>query len=533
MAGARDLALSYDGGIIMGGQVGEGYGEYAWIKKVDINGEPLWEKRFSEDHTVLLFDLKEDQQGNLFFSGGVVSEDRMEDIMVLKLNACGELCWGKIFHTHEDGDFGMYLEITENGDCIASSLHHKENRVTLFRFDGKTGDVKWINDLTPPEGSGLFDEIVRSLNWISNNKLLVSGRVYDESEEGVGYLKGLNVVCNAKTGAVEHMQALDQGIFEGTYWIHDIFSCELSPCGNYFYNGIFQSSLPDNNAALVKCDLTGTELTRKSLWNPQDESALYKFKFVDEANMIGCLRLVFEKEEKDNNPCMQVEDSKQYSPKLFFARSENQEEENKDGAHAILFDTTGNIQKIQRLSILPHWMEKTPDNKYYFFTRGGYGEEGDYTPDAILWKFNEHLEYDSIYTQPREYDYLCDREYNTEDIDPSELEVVGLNELLKQSYEPLQIYPNPAVNYVRISLPKGVHSQQKQAGLLVNTHNYDYLKQSKIEVIDQLGKVIYRESLNTNQTELKLSTTDFTKGIYLIRLLHHEEIKASSKLIVQ
>jgi hypothetical protein len=84
----------------------------------------------------------------------------------------------------------------------------------------------------------------------------------------------------------------------------------------------------------------------------------------------------------------------------------------------------------------------------------------EYDQDIILMKFNTSLEYDSIYTAPREYDYLCPDPIVSKTIDLTDCEVIVNVEDIptrKEYYArisliPITPAPNPAKDFVPFCL---------------------------------------------------------------------------------
>jgi hypothetical protein len=75
--------------------------------------------------------------------------------------------------------------------------------------------------------------------------------------------------------------------------------------------------------------------------------------------------------------------------------------------------------------------------------------------DIYLWKMNENLEDDTLYTQPLNYDSLCPYEIQSDTVDLDCGVFVNIDELpTKEEYEStIKIYPNPAWEWAVLTLP--------------------------------------------------------------------------------
>jgi len=126
-----------------------------------------------------------------------------------------------------------------------------------------------------------------------------------------------------------------------------------------------------------------------------------------------------------------------------------------DGFSEILkIDTLGNIMNRRILleeNQEPWCVEISEGGK--IIVSGNYVTDGNW--DIYLWKMNENLEDDTLYTQPLTYDSLCPYEIQSDTVDLDCGLFVNIDELpTKEEYEStIKIYPNPAREWAVLTLP--------------------------------------------------------------------------------
>ncbi|MFO7613934.1 MAG: hypothetical protein R6W71_04765, partial [Bacteroidales bacterium] len=100
------LTESYDPGYLISGKYGANYSKYNWLLKTDINGEILWQKTIGNGiNSIALHDCAIDEPGNIHLGGSTKAYDPKGDPLILKLNACGEKEWCRVFFTENNQDF--------------------------------------------------------------------------------------------------------------------------------------------------------------------------------------------------------------------------------------------------------------------------------------------------------------------------------------------------------------------------------------------------------------------------------------------
>jgi len=119
---SRRVIEHYDKGYLITATYTAGYNDvHGWLLKTDINGNPLWNVTLGIDpDQVIIEKTVYDDQGNIYVFGSILREIDIDSPLVLKLNACGELEWCRIF-AFPEYDYGYYTDgiLLDNGDLLA------------------------------------------------------------------------------------------------------------------------------------------------------------------------------------------------------------------------------------------------------------------------------------------------------------------------------------------------------------------------------------------------------------------------------
>ena len=185
--------------------------------------------------------------------------------------------------------------------------------------------------------------------------------------------------------------------------------------------------------------------------------------------------------------------------------------------YAVILDTLGNIieQEVVIQSISPMITEVTYDKKILEFVET-ISEDGAF--DVYLFKLNQQLQGDSVYTRWFNYDSLCPYQIvsDTIPIEGCGL-IVGMEELYdgNNNKEPeLLIYPNPA-----------------QAQFTIQCEAFNE-SPTKVEIFDLYGQSIKTLEIPKGQTETTVTTEGWQKGVYLIQVWRSGSFIASGKVVM-
>ena len=178
---AKDIIEAYDKGYLILGS----YPQFSWLIKTDINGNVLWEKIIDnyprEAATAQAIEVTAD--GGILLCGMALSGFSNKNCpFVMKLNACGEKEWCKIFEGSPNA-FPVANDIkeTESGDIVLLVNHFgsiPQETIHLFKLDAE-GEVIWKKAYATTYnhiGSGIKQG--SRLIITAQNEYLVSGYGY-------------------------------------------------------------------------------------------------------------------------------------------------------------------------------------------------------------------------------------------------------------------------------------------------------------------------------------------------------------------
>ncbi|MFA8451521.1 MAG: T9SS type A sorting domain-containing protein [Bacteroidales bacterium] len=527
---SRDITESYDNGFLLSSSY-DLNPRTGMIFKLDINGEPLWNKRlvFGALSNVLVSHAN-DKDGNIYLAGGVINSENNQsdyyqyDPYIVKVNACGEFEWGKIFYSPiANMSRADQIQVMSNGNILIGMMYDviEQKNIALYCMSPK-GDILWKN-YYDFEDKAINSEAIFDLKIISGDNALITGPL-DYYKGKYLLKKAFGILVNSK-GEVLWKKVFQKNKNTCNGDIHKGRCVRMAPNGKNIYFGIeriyydFQEKKSTCGPAILKVNLFGKEEYIKDVGGFSFLGMLNTFDFAGDNKIIGSY--VLRKEEDRSNYFLTLESA--------MDRNRGDEWEVPEDSKAVIFDTLGKVEKEVPLNVCPPTLLKTSDNKYLFFGTDTY--EG--TNSTIhLFKFNENLEYDSIYTQPREYDYLCDHPITNSTIYLEDCLVVGLDDTPQQKeLRSLNIFPNPISNHFRIQLPEYIQKEHKLKGINITHQKYNYQSNTLLEVVNIKGQKIFEQQLNEGQKEIDINSSLWQDGIYLVRLISGNQVVGRSKVV--
>jgi hypothetical protein len=418
MALGYDVKEDYDKGFIIGGATLKNSSQFKFglLIKTDINGNLLWQKMFGNYQVENFFsDFDKTNDQGLILCGATAQEDYARDPLFVRLNPCGEIDWCQIFLADEmnyatgviqlpDGQFLGMLTYYPNG---AGHI-----RISLVKMD-VYGEPVWIKHLA--QNDTVANEEGRYLDLTPDGNYLVSG---------LGFSPGIKpyFIKTDTTG-------------------NEIWNLKWPVgAGGFAGRSAFMSNDKIYNASSLQYQ------------NPYIPKVPYLLKFnengqvVDQYPLMGADTVVVGGAES----LVIVNDSIIYTglvwtddPTLFTGFCE-----------IYKTDTLGNLL-LRRLLLdderPPTSILRTFDGKIvaigHFYVNTSL--------DIYMWKMDENLEDDSLYTQPMVYDSLCPYEIQSDTVLLDCGLFVNIDEIpTQEEYEStIKISPNPARNWVLLTLP--------------------------------------------------------------------------------
>lgn len=508
-----DLIESYDKGYILVNTIRpDGITElWTWIVKTDINGEILWEKKIGNGtHTSGFHQIFQTVDGGYLLGGATYLLDyEHADPIFMKLNACGEKEWCRIFYqagpttAYTDG-VDIYSIPGEDGYIALVKNWGTEfgpgvfKGIWLFRLDN-SGNLVWIKNVFDQVDSNAWNELGYQMLISQDTLCIITGStIYNDYGGVYGHDKPF-VMAAGMDGSEK-------------WWI--IYGA------NSEYRGDVEQSTIDSK---------GNILTMGWGWHQGSEGYYPTLFKADKFGNQLYWKYIIDSTEGGKAICLNEVNDTTYDIGGGWWYP------NQPGHTAIArTDTNGNLifEKNINESEFVLWKSiKTFDNKQLFtepFLQGNFIK-------INLHKFNSDLEYDTLYTQPFEYDYMCDNlpiVSDTIGIEDCDVWTSLPGEIEYRMAQYLVIYPSPAENEITIKLPVAT-ADERQWGPMTSRHfNHRYHENSLIRIYDIFGRLINEISLkDIKGDEVQCDVSTYTSGIYLINLFENQKLMASGKFV--
>jgi len=189
-----------------------------------------------------------------------------------------------------------------------------------------------------------------------------------------------------------------------------------------------------------------------------------------------------------------------------------------------IVDTAANIYKIEShpntegISTLI----KTFDNKYVI---GCTYEHANGNEDIYMYKINDSLQHDTVYTGNYTYDSLCPYQIESGIIDITDcLLVTDVGEVpTPEEYfaslntVPIKAYPNP-VNGNQITF---------------QYQNTEHHQNMELKCFNVFGELVHKERVYPFQGESKVNVQDWRAGIYVVLVYSKGQVVGQAKFVVQ
>ena len=471
----RGLLETYDGGYIIAGNISTN--RYMWLIKVDINGNIIWDKKIGNPSN---FRSYVDASATTLDHGIILAggskkydPDGYYDPAFYKFDSCFNLEWCRVLMSP---DYNLSTGIIQDNDGTFTGMMAYYGgdittvRISLVKLD-ESGEPIWISHLAQ-EDSLIYNEEGLYFYLSQSGNYLVSGRCYypgsqpfwiltDNHGDQIWDLKG------GHYGQAHQVIEPDSGIFISTAFFHN-GNMPLTP-------------------TLFHFEEDGNLLNRYFLFGDTIEmgSASGICHFNDTSYVIGvCLH--------DENPVLY------------------------DNSELILTDDTGKL--IKRKLLINEY--KVPRNIIITFDSKilvGNTYLVDNNWDIYMWKLNSDLEFDTLYSQPFNYDSLCPYPIVSDTIDYDCDLFVNIEDLpTKEEYEQsLKVFPNPASEYVVFDL------KEKETN-----------RNCVIQIFNAIGTKQEGRRVTPGSLHVTINIQNYPPGPYIAVLRNDERIIAKGKFVV-
>jgi hypothetical protein len=486
---ANDFAESYDGGYIFGGTIQrQNYYRTGWILKTDINGNPLYQIMIGDGAFEAPFFCFDKTSDGGFIAGGWYHPGGDDlDAYAMKFNACGEKEWCTAVRSPEgtQTSFDMGIHEVPGGGYIAHrtiASFANDDRVSLVKFSND-GRVEWVNAYA--NSTVWENETDHEMIVTSDTCFLISGWNYYPIEPGLLYIS-------------PYWYKVDRN--GNLMWIH---TWELK-------------TYEDPGDALVNIeDKNGNYYSGGKMYQPLGHS--YLFKLAKNGDTIARYKIIDHVPEAIGG-CIHTLNALNDSTLIIGTQFGLTTEDN--WWSLVKTDTLGNVlaRKYEEDAFIANSSLITSDGKVLL--NGVRLNHVGWAPtNTGLYKFNSNLEYDSIYTMPRNYDSLCPHPIVSDTIPmPDNCLIVSLPEELKPGeIQPLKLYPNPASDYLSVEMPEYAVTNNNNNGVAQSMYR-PISGKSELVVYDVNGHLIYSESIEAGVRNHVIATGNWAVGMYMVEL---------------
>ena len=452
---------SYDKGFVICGDILKDPStfKYGWIIKTDINGNILWNKKFGDSYREDYFLDMDYTADNGWIISGVTSQlDIMNDPVYVKLNACGEIEWCKIF-TSPGYNTANGVVSLPNGEFIGMLQYYNSdgivNRIGLVKMDA-SGEPLWIKYLAQQD-TAAHNEDGFYLYQLPDTNYLVTGRTFNPS------LKPYLIMTDTTGNEIWNIN-----------W----------PNGNAGYAG--QSAFTSNNMIY----------NASQLRFPEQPKIPYLLKCSRQGEVINQYPLLGDTIVNGGAETIYLlNDSTLYSgitwtddPLLQYGYSD-----------ILKTDTLGNLKLQRRLlnsMYPPTSIAETSDSNLLVL---GYYPTGS-NWDIYLWKMNQDLQDDTLSTQALTYDSLCPYPIVNDTLALNCSLFVDVKEIpTQEQYEStIRISPNPAKDWIVLNLPEG-----------------SYPKPVELSIYNLFGQEVINQVTQAQDRNITLNIAGLSQGLYI------------------
>jgi len=495
----------YDYGYLLSGKKFRvGFYDFGWIQKTDLNGYPLWTKMFGDSvSSSPLIGVDSTVDRGLVALGGTAKGTLNWAAYIVKLNACGEKEWCRLYRTPGRNVYGLDIQSMPGGGSIVMLGNWGmdwSKDLWLLRLDDN-GDIVWQQayglDSTfyDPEGNQLFRTC--------DTNFVITGYVYspDSGQTNPYRPRPMIIRVTPDGNAVFELAWGTTMNFEGYGWA----SCDDKK-GNLL-SGV-QSQLVSQQyvgPCLVRTSKSGQPLQYHNLVDTAVTGGATTIDWFTDSTLV--MGLIWKQIDGLGEPII---------------------------TGVIKTDSLGNKIKFRQLindgdqpfndAVMTFDNKVVLINSYYQTN----------SVKTFAFKLNSNLEYDSIYTQPFTYDSLCPHPVvsDTMPLDDCHVVHVGLDEAAATpGLAKLKIFPNPASHQVTIEMPRYLVRKSVQSGVTITTtyHQWDH---ATLAICDLTGRIMHSEEVSDKTGEVTLGVSGWRPGLYYARLLYHHEMMAGEKFMV-
>ncbi|MCK9423840.1 MAG: T9SS type A sorting domain-containing protein [Bacteroidales bacterium] len=498
---------SYDYGYVIGGQLfnWDGTIQDGFIYKITINGDLVWHKTLTQPNEgTSVFNINQTQDGGYIIAGSTDKYDSWGDPFIMKLNACGESEWCRIYTSTPDTfDYANSIYQIPGGYITyiyRTGYLYANDHVFLFRLD-QNGDILWqqqyaLSDSLFVGAAGEHMMVTPDYHY------LINGYCYypDSGTTGPKYLRPLIIKVDS-TGIAdwelpwryvggEHFYGMsNRSIVDNQ---QNIYSC-----GRHIED---EATPPGDRPTMLKTDSNGIELFYHDLVPNSWQAVFFNINWFQDSTI-------------------EIDGGWSFTPSQV----------GQIGVFKI--DKNGNI--LDSANIIRSYYCFSDaivdrDNKLFLVQ----GQHDGYQWRTYAWKLNSDLEFDTLYTHPYVYDSLCPHPIASDTI-PLDCVIVGIDEPFKNPETgKLKVYPNPARDILHIVIPEQLKTGANNPVFNLTTV-YHQWHSAILEIYDLFGEKMFSKEVLKSEKEIAVDVSTWSRGMYVVRLVYNGQTVGSGKVMVE
>lgn len=430
--------------------------------KLSIDGDTLWTSLppISDDINYP-YKMAETHDGGFIICGVTDLNDPMGDPYALKLDACGGLQWKKTYGNYYNYDVASHiLQASDSNYIVLNKYLTETSRIALFKLDS-IGNVIWQNDYTHHFGSEPKDLIETS-----DKGYLITGNTYtpNPGDSSIYWVRSMLIKIDSE-GNEQWEKVL--GITDTTLsfgWS----SVELESGGYLVTTSMVEMETNARWLGVYRVDESGNLMFYKTISGKSDMNKYGKFIRELEGNKYCIVTGIY-------NGC--------YGTTCMLG--------------LFMIDEQANV------------LDSAFVNDYHLDIRGAVVSENNKLvvsgsksfpgqEDIFMFKFNDDLEFDTMYNMYINYDWICD--------------IIIYKPELQEDNIALELYPNPTCSGINIHI------------------NEPDKKKYKLELRNMNGSILIREDIYS-QEQKYFSLEDFIPGMYVISISLNNRVLSTRKVI--
>ena len=514
-----DIDETYDGGYILSQNILNSGNTFRMgdIIKTDVNGNILWERRIGyTDNTLNYFYNSEvTTDGGVIMIGSTTSIDQCNqedcyDAWIMKLDACGNKEWCKIFSVPGSVEDGVDIVQLPGGNYVALinyfGYNDDEECIWLFGINPE-GELLWQKAFLASNPNYGYYPYGWNLLKTRDGNLFIGGDTYTYSLGGY-WPNQLHIKTDTAGNEIWGKVWTE----DGAYYTGDGFTFAEDPTG-MFHSGSKQWSNPD----------CGECSPGSILHTAADGTSLNYVAYLQHMPMYSGRGRITSLATPDTNLVIATD---------IWSEGAGQP----DYVTVYKSDTAAEIIKELIIQQNDNGVSKTivtTDNKIVMVASHWF--VGGTNADTYVYKLTMDLEYDTVDTRPLVYDYLCPEAVKPMDtIFPDCDIIVGLEEPMHQAERySLVASPNPASEQLTLTLPDRMMKEWESNGLSSRTLYYTLPDNLQLQFTDALGRMHQTLAVAKGTRQVTVDVSRWPAGVYLARLTGGSTVVADVKVVVR